>query len=70
MQSKKIVSIMSLIFLLGTVSVNHLSALGDFHRGPHPGDQHSGNADPKYHGEVKHPGDSTHHSEPFQDGEF
>ncbi len=41
--------------------LNAIVAIDDFHRGPHPGDQDSGNADPKLHGEVKRQGYSVHH---------
>ncbi len=67
---KKIFSALGIVLVLGAASFNQLHALDRFHRGPHAGDQHSGNADPKYHGEIKHPGDSTHHELPFHDGDY
>ncbi len=70
MQSKIIFLALNVILFSGAVNLNHLHALDRFHRGPHPGDQHSGHADPKYHGEVKHQGDSTHHDLPYHDGDY
>ncbi len=70
MQSKIIFLALNIILISGGGYFNPLHALGGYHRGPHSGDQHTGHADHKYHGEVKHPGDSTHHALPFRDGDY
>ena len=70
MQSKIIFLVLNIILISGSGYLNQLHGHDRFHRGHHPGDQHSGHADPKYHGQVKHQGDSTHHELPFRDGDY